>query len=269
MVAPKQHRHYQYHFLRFAPTSMRQVIVALLSICTIFTGICLVILKIEDGCVVSFGKYHGHKYQSSGVTIGNGKCLVESKWMQVMQHTVRPDGKEDEQAIINDWLFIDYHDRINVLVEDTTGKGDEKRFFIFRQSKYALEGRQSLAVIGGIIEPREDAETAAKREVEEELNGITCNNYHFLGRFRTDVNRGMGWVNSFLATDCKKSNNNNEQQQQTQLLFEEVGTADSERQDILSMTLSEVRDSARKGLFLEVQWSNTVALALLHESIMS
>ncbi len=35
-------------------------------------------------CSISFGKYHGHRYKSVG-TIGEGKCLVQSRWMQVMQ----------------------------------------------------------------------------------------------------------------------------------------------------------------------------------------
>ena len=38
----------------------------------------------SDGCLVSFGDYHGHKYTSTE-TVGDGKCLVQSKWMQVMQ----------------------------------------------------------------------------------------------------------------------------------------------------------------------------------------
>lgn len=38
----------------------------------------------SNSCLVSFGEYHGHKYKTIG-TIGDGKCLVQSKWMQVMQ----------------------------------------------------------------------------------------------------------------------------------------------------------------------------------------
>jgi hypothetical protein len=45
------------------------------------------LLKISPSsstCLVSFGDYHGHKYHSVG-TVGQGKCLVQSKWMRVMQ----------------------------------------------------------------------------------------------------------------------------------------------------------------------------------------
>ena len=68
----------------------------------------------------------------------------------------------------------------------------ETQFLIFRQTKYALEGRQSYAIVGGIIEPGEKAVDAAQREVHEEL-GLLCDTT-FLGRFRTDVNRGRYYV---------------------------------------------------------------------------
>ena len=59
-----------------------------------------------------------------------------------------------------------------------------------------------LAIIGGIIEPGEDPKVAAVREVKEEM-GIECRDLIPLGRYRTDVNRGMGWVNSFVAVNCR------------------------------------------------------------------
>lgn len=163
--------------------------------------------------------------------------------------------------MIDDWLFINYHDRINVLVEDPTSEKDgETKFLIFRQTKYALEGRLSLAIVGGIIEPNENAIHAASREVNEEM-GLDCQ-FEFLGRFRTDVNRGMGWVNSFIGHSCKskpirKNADGNP--------IEEVGAPDSEKQNIISMTKEEVLKNVIKGEFLEVQWSNTVSLAMLNE----
>lgn len=171
------------------------------------------------------------------------------------QHNVRLDNKK----IINDWLFINYHDRINVIVEDPN-PNDGTKFLVFRQTKYALEGRVSLAIVGGIIEPKENARDAAAREVNEELS-LDCE-FEFLGRFRTDVNRGMGWVNSFIAHSCKKkSPDDNNTEVDTN---EEVGAPDTEKQDIVSMSIDEVKKNVRKGEFLEVQWSNTVALAMLH-----
>jgi ADP-ribose pyrophosphatase len=218
----------------------------------------------EHNCVVWFGEYKGHKYKSPGQTMGEGKCLVESKWMQVLQHEVRLN--PDQKDTIDDWLFINYHDRINVLVEDPSPNSNERHFLVFEQSKYALEGRTSLAIIGGIIEPGEDPISAAKREVYEEMNEMVCEKYAFLGRYRTDVNRGMGWVNGFLASNCQRGGGDEGGgfvAPSKEDPHNQIGAMDTERQDLKSISLSELRRQTMKGSFLEVQWSNTVSLALL------
>jgi ADP-ribose pyrophosphatase YjhB (NUDIX family) len=194
--------------------------------------------------------------------VSEPKCLLDSKWISVSLHTVKFPGNEETY---DDWMWIDYHDRINVVVEDETKQGEESRFLVFEQTKYALEGRTSLAIIGGIIEPGEDPEKAARREVFEEMNGLGCENFHFLGRYRTDVNRGMGWLNSFLATKCSRGSNPKE----NLVMSDEIGAADTEKQRLKSITLTEFREAARNGQFLEVQWTATVAQALLHPELSS
>lgn len=231
----------------------------------------------EKSCILSFGTYRGNKYESHSTdssnnsgeeTIGN-KCLIESPWMRLAQHTVQiVENNRDKSnviKVIDDWLFIDYHDRINVLVQDPDSSQNDTNpsFLILKQTKYALSSQQSLAVVGGIVEPGEEPLVAAKREVSEELL-VSCNSWTSLGKYRTDVNRGMGWVHPFLARDCvytkttlpllvgdTESNGN-------------VGAHDIERQNKQSMTLNEVKDAVMKERFVEVQWSNTVALAVLH-----
>lgn len=170
----------------------------------VILGLCLYISKSKTsispdstGCEVSFGSYKGSIYnnKASG-TRGEPKCLVESKFLKVQQHEVKMPGTD---FVINDWLWIDYHDRINVLVEAeaaTTGQM-EREFLIFEQSKYALEGRMSKAIIGGIIEPGETPEVAAAREIEEEM-GLSCRNLHFLGRYRTDGKK----ISSIVSVTC-------------------------------------------------------------------
>lgn len=217
-----------------------------------------------SSCALSFGAYHGHEYRSTKAgTVGSATCLLESKFLKVQQHRVRMPS--DSNNIIDDWIWIDYHDRINVLVQATTPpQQQEPSFWVFEQTKYALEGRMSFALVGGIIEPGEQPEQAARREVQEEMK-LDCTEYHFLGRYRTDVNRGMGWTNTFLASKCETAKRppvvlraNQEAEE------EEVGIPDTERQDLKQITLSELRDGVQSGNFLEIQWTATVALAILH-----
>mmetsp|Transcript_40478 Transcript_40478/g.121962 ORF Transcript_40478/g.121962 Transcript_40478/m.121962 type:complete len:255 (-) Transcript_40478:162-926(-) len=213
-------------------------------------------------CDVSFGNYEGPKYNTEETKAL--KCLVQNKWMRLMLHSVDFGASGGVNSLIDDWLFIDYHDRINVLVEDSMGSEDgEERYYVLKQTKYALGGKESYAVVGGIIEPKELAADAARREVHEEL-GMRCNDLVPLGQYRTDVNRGMGWVNSFVAKDCHKEDvRGGEEDNRDKALAQEVGTADMERQDVISLTRDALRDASLNGQFMEVQWSNTVALALL------
>lgn len=220
-------------------------------------------LKSDGECLLNFGEYKGHVYKTKE-TRGNPKCLLQSKWMKVQQHRVQFEGSA---SLINDWLWIDYHDRINVLVEAPTKfqkNADERYFHAFLQSKYALEGRTSKAIIGGIIEPGEKPELSAEREIREEM-GLKCDELHFLGRFRTDVNRGIGWVNSFLAAHCHPVAQAKDEEGGSS--GDQVGAADMERQDLITLSQTELKQAVLAGEFIEVQWSNTVSMALLHPEL--
>ena len=210
-------------------------------------------------CKVSLGKYNGPRYQKKGETL-HVACLVESKWMLLSQHVVSLGGKS--KGIIHDWLFVDYHDRINVLVEawDDDDQTNDKRYVVFKQTKYAYSG-DSMAIVGGIIEPNEEPEVAARREVQEEMN-VNCERLISLGKYRTDVNRGMGWVHSFIASDCREMTDRESANDSEEIHVNQVGAADTEGQERILLTVAELRDAARNGEFVEVQWSNTVALAL-------
>ena len=190
-------------------------------------------------------------------------CLIESKWMLLSQHVVSLGGKS--KGIIDDWLFIDYHDRINVLVEawDDDDQTNDKRYVVFKQTKYAYSG-DSLAIVGGIIEPSEEPQAAARREVQEEMN-VNCERLVSLGKYRTDVNRGMGWVHSFIASDCREMTDGDSANDSEDM--NQVGAADTEGQERILLTAAELRDATQNGEFVEVQWSNTVALALLKISL--
>jgi ADP-ribose pyrophosphatase YjhB (NUDIX family) len=174
----------------------------------------------SSNCAISYGKYHGHEYTDIGGTVGQPECSVESKFLKVQQHHVQMPGQTN---VIPDWIWIDYHDRINVLVE-APSDDKERKFSIFEHTKYALEGRQSLAIGGGIVEPGEQPEDSARREVIEELS-MDCQQFHMLGRYRTDVNRGMGWTNTFVASTRQRTESKTTGAKRSE---EEAGKADTE-----------------------------------------
>jgi len=244
----------------------------------------------NNDCQIQLGtSYKGKEYRTTD-TVGAPKCLVESKFLKVQQHQVRLSSQSSSHVIIPDWIWIDYHERINVLVQqapknsietnnnhnnerknkvndnerkNNDNDNDEPRFLVFEQTKYALEGRMSLAIVGGIVEPGgESPEEAARREVQEEMK-MNCQSFSFLGRYRTDVNRGMGWTNAYLASDCTKIGSANENTSLEEKEKGQVGAADTERMDLKTMTLTELRQAVQAGKFLEIQWTATVSLAIL------
>jgi hypothetical protein len=75
----------------------------------------------------------------------------------------------------------------------------------------------------------------------------------------------MGWLNSFLATNCSRDSTPKEDHS----MADEIGAPDTEKQNLMSITLTQLRKAAENGEFLEVQWSATVALALLHPALSS
>lgn len=122
----------------------------------------------RSDCKLSFGKYSGSLWTKYEETVSR-TCLLESMRMRVDHHSRKlPDGN-----IIDDWLWIDYGDRVNVLVREESTASESGKFIVFEQTKYALIS-SSLAVVGGFIEPNETPEKAALREVREELQ-LYCN----------------------------------------------------------------------------------------------
>eukprot|EP01006_Ploeotia_vitrea_P051737 TRINITY_DN67601_c3_g10_i1.p1 TRINITY_DN67601_c3_g10~~TRINITY_DN67601_c3_g10_i1.p1 ORF type:complete len:231 (+),score=21.72 TRINITY_DN67601_c3_g10_i1:2-694(+) len=166
--------------------------------------------------------------------------IFENKWLQLERHWVRTD---DSSQVIPDWMWINYRDQVNVLVQK------DDLFWVFQQRKYGLPSAGSLAVIGGFIENGETDIQAAHRELLEEMQ-LQTTKMVFLGKFRTDVNRGMGWVSCFLAVNCTKSATHKY-------------SDDLEKQQVRKLTKSELHNALMSADFLEVKWSNTIAMSLL------
>ncbi|MEM7112276.1 MAG: NUDIX hydrolase [Chloroflexota bacterium] len=142
---------------------------------------------------------------------------------------------------IPDWPWVDTPDYINVLVETKNG-----RFPIFRQTKYAVDGL-SLAPVGGYIEPNEDPLLAAQRELLEET-GYVAPEWHHLGSFAVDGNRGAGIANLYLARGAEH--------------VAERDADDLEEQELLLLTRDEVETAVSQGEFKVVSWLTVILLGL-------
>lgn len=100
-------------------------------------------------CLQQFGCQAVHRFNRIG----------ETKFAKCDIHTVSEDGK----STINDWLFLEEVDAVNIIVQTIDGK-----FVVFNQYKYAIPG-STLSPVGGFIDEGESPLTSAKREVLEEL----------------------------------------------------------------------------------------------------
>ena len=152
-----------------------------------------------EGEVEPVSMYTGPRWHKDGETLDRRQFMnVRSPFVRVESHRVRVASSK----VVDDWIWIDIHDAVNVLVEDSDGT-----FLVFRQTKYALNG-ESLAVVGGLLNVLDASDlenphmevplVAAKRELLEEL-GRGADEWITLGTFRTDANRGSGYTTCFLA----------------------------------------------------------------------
>jgi len=79
--------------------------------------------------------------------------------------------------------------------------------------------------------------------------------------------RGMGWLNSYLATGCApdaSKHGSDVATDEDREEEEEVGGTDTEKQHVRTLSVPELREALLSGRFLEVQWTATVSLALHH-----
>ncbi len=96
----------------------------------------------------------------------------------------------------------------------------------------------------------ENPHEAAARELLDELS-MTADEWIFLGKYRTDVNRGGGFVYSFLARRAKV------------VKREKHATNEIEPKEVVELTQHALTQALLRSDFGEAKWSNTVALALI------
>lgn len=173
-------------------------------------------------------------------TIAKSPLLSFGKWLTVESHIVElPNGQ-----IIDDWPWIITPDFTNVIVLTAAGE-----FLCFRQVKYAVEG-ETLAPVGGYLEPGEDPLDAAKRELLEET-GYSAEEWTSLGCYAVDANRGAGKGYFFLARCAVQVTERN--------------ADDLEEQELTFLSIPEAEEALTSGQFKTLPWAVAVALALLAE----
>jgi ADP-ribose pyrophosphatase len=171
-------------------------------------------------------------------TLTRSVLLHMDKWLTVEDRTVEtPDGK-----MIEHWPWVITPDYINVLPVDEAG-----RFLVFRQGKYGLEG-ESLALVGGYIEPGEEPLAAAMRELREET-GYEAAEWTPLGHFLMDPNRGVATGNLYLAHQARK--------------VTERDADDLEEQHLLLISLAELESALNEGQFKVMAWAGCAAMVIL------
>ena len=170
-------------------------------------------------------------------TLSKKMILDHGKFLKVEEHRIElPDGQ-----IIPDWTWVIIPDAVIVLARLVN-----KRFLIFRQTKYALEGI-SLAPVGGMLEVGEEPLTAAKRELREEM-GCEAAEWMPLGCYVLDPNRGVARVNYYLALDARR--------------VTEPDSDDLEDQEMLEVTRDQLERALFTGEFKEATWAGLVSMAL-------
>ncbi|EGD79699.1 hypothetical protein PTSG_13086 [Salpingoeca rosetta] len=207
-----------------------------ISISILMTGIA--VLRASGG---EDDLFEGPHWNHPGETV-EAHELLAAKYVRVESHTIRSSGGK----LVSGWLWVDFHDRVDILVEDEHG-----RFLLYRQTNYGLPG-PSLAVLSSRLAQHEDPLKAAKDELAKEM-GRRSRHWVNMGTYRSDANRGGGFVTCFLARRSEKLDES-----------QRVSTDDLESKELVHLTRRELRRAVLAGKVLEVKWANTMALALLH-----
>lgn len=164
--------------------------------------------------------------------------LRQPPWITVELHEVElPNGN-----VIPEWAWVVTPDFVNVIALT-----ENRRVLCFRQDKYAIDGL-SYAPVGGYIEPGEDPLLAAQRELHEET-GYTADEWHFLGKYAADGNRGAGHGYLYVALRARR--------------VAEIHADDLEEMQLLQLSLDEFERELLAGEFKLLPWAANAALALL------
>jgi 8-oxo-dGTP pyrophosphatase MutT (NUDIX family) len=172
----------------------------------------------------------------------SSELLLDTPFLKVESHKLDYLGQ-----IIEDWIWVDTPNVVNVLLKD----GD--RYMVLKHKKYGYTG-ESYAVIGGHVEEGETPLEAGMREVQEELGIVALDPSSWLsvGAYRTDVNRGMGTTYCYLALGpWEKAASTPEE--------------DLEHLDLVYLSEDELIEVLVSGQMKEVRWTAAAAVAVLKQ----
>jgi ADP-ribose pyrophosphatase len=172
-----------------------------------------------------------------GKTLHKRTIYDQAPWLVVELHGVElPDGR-----VIPDWPWIKTPDYVNVVAITAEGT-----FLCFRQVKYGVAG-DTLALIGGYLNPGEEPLAAAQRELREET-GYAAPEWSDLGHYLVDPNRGVATGHLFLARRARR--------------VAQPIADDLEEQHLIYLTRQELERALADGEFKVLAWAAAVAFAL-------
>jgi ADP-ribose pyrophosphatase len=126
-------------------------------------------------------------------TLSSEEILARRPWLSVrVEHVRLPNGHE-----IPDYYKIEMPEWAQTFVLT-----DDGHVAMIEQYKHG-PGVTSLELPAGYLDPGEDPETSARRELLEET-GLEASDWRYLGRYFMDGNRGCGASHIFLARDAKQ-----------------------------------------------------------------
>jgi len=173
----------------------------------------------------------------SWTTRSRKTVFSQTKWLTVEHHEVElPDGR-----IIPDWIWVISPDYVNVVACT-----EDEHFLMFRQTKYGVKG-DTLAIVGGYLNPDEEPLTAARRELVEET-GYTAEKWIDLGHFLVDPNRGIATGHLYLAMESR--------------FVASPIQDDLEEQELILLTREELKKALDQGEIKVLAWAAAISFAL-------